>query len=114
MIAVPIAIFLAFNAGGAGAHGWGAAMSTDTALALGVLALVAPGGTRLRVRLLTLAVVDDLVALGVIALVYTEHVSLVPLAVAACLFTGVVALRYAPPAWRSPAALIGGARLTRS
>ena len=42
-------IFLAFNAGGAGAHGWGAAMSTDTAFALGVLALVAPGGTRLRV-----------------------------------------------------------------
>ena len=85
-MAVPIAIFLAFNAGGAGAHGWGAAMSTDTAFALGVLALVAPGGTRLRVRLLTLAVVDDLVALVVIATVYTEHLSLLP---ARC--------------WRSPA-----------
>ena len=35
-------IYLAFNAGGGGAHGWGAAMSTDTAFALGVLALVAP------------------------------------------------------------------------
>ena len=66
---VPIAIYLAFNAGGEGAHGWGAAMSTDTALALGVLALVAPGGTRLRLRLLTVAVVDDLVALVVIATV---------------------------------------------
>ena len=53
-------IFLAFNAGGAGAHGWGAAMSTDTAFALGVLALLAPRATRLRVSLLTLAVVDDL------------------------------------------------------
>ena len=74
-MALPIAIYLAFNAGGAGAHGWGAAMSTDTAFALGVLALVAPGGTRLRVRLLTLAVVDDLVALVVIATVYTEHLS---------------------------------------
>ena len=42
-MAVPIAIYLAFNAGGSGAHGWGAAMSTDTAFALGVLALVAPG-----------------------------------------------------------------------
>ena len=35
-IAVPVAIYLAFNAGGAGAHGWGAAMSTDSAFALGV------------------------------------------------------------------------------
>jgi Na+/H+ antiporter NhaA len=55
---MPILIFLAFNAGGPGADGWAAAMSTDTALALGLLALVAPGGTRLRLRLLTLAVVD--------------------------------------------------------
>ena len=52
-------------------------MSTDTAFALGVLALVAPrAATRLRVFLLTLAVVDDLVALLVIAIVYTEHVAL--------------------------------------
>ena len=41
-MALPIAIFLAFNAGGPGAKGWGAAMSTDTAFALAVLALVAP------------------------------------------------------------------------
>ena len=71
----PVAIYLAFNAGGPAAHGWGAAMSTDTAFALGVLALVAPrGATRLRVFLLTLAVVDDLVALLVIATVYSAHV----------------------------------------
>jgi Na+/H+ antiporter NhaA len=38
-----VLIYLAFNAGGSGAHGWGAAMSTDTAFALGVLSLVAPG-----------------------------------------------------------------------
>ena len=49
-------------------------MSTDTAFALGVLALVAPRATRLRVRLLTIVVVDDLVALLVIATVYTEDV----------------------------------------
>jgi Na+/H+ antiporter NhaA len=78
-----VGLYLVFNAGGAGAQGWGAAMSTDTAFVLGVLALVAPNGTRLRVRLLTMAVVDDLVALVVIATVYTEHVSLAPLAVAA-------------------------------
>ena len=107
-MALPVLIYLAFNAGGDGAHGWGAAMSTDTAFALGVLALVAPGGTRLRVRLLTLAVVDDLVALLVIATVYTEHVDFVPLAVAAGLFCMLLALRYAPIAWRGPAAVILG------
>src|SRR3954468_24183579 len=74
-MSLPIAIYLIFNAGGDGAHGWGAAMSTDTALALGVLGLVAPGGTRLRLRLLTLAVVDDLVALVVIAAVYSDNLS---------------------------------------
>ena len=79
-----------------GRPGWGAAMSTDTAFALGVLALLAPGATRLRSTLLTLAVFDDLVALIVIATVYTEHVSLVPLAVAVGLFALLAALRFAP------------------
>src|SRR6202007_1647200 len=85
-MALPVAIFVAFNTGGPGAHGWGAAMSTDTAFLLGVLSLVAPGGTRLGVRLLTLALFDDLVALLVIAVVYTSRVSLVPLAAAIGLF----------------------------
>src|SRR5207248_5916893 len=88
---VPIAIYLAFNAGGPGGHGWGAAMSTDTAFALGVLALVAPGATRLRVRLLTIAVIDDLVALIVIATAYTDHVAMGPLLIAAGLFAALVA-----------------------
>jgi Na+/H+ antiporter NhaA len=107
-MALPVAIYLAFNGGGSGADGWGAAMSTDTAFALGLLALLAPSGTRLRVRLLTLAVVDDLVALLVIATVYTEHVEIVPLAVAVGLFSILLALRYAPIAWRGPAAAIVG------
>jgi Na+/H+ antiporter NhaA len=107
-MALPILIYLAFNAGGSGADGWGAAMSTDTAFALGVLALVAPGGTRLRVRLLTLVVFDDLVALLVIATVYTEDVSLGPLAVAIGLFGVLFALRYAPVAWRPQAAVVLG------
>src|SRR4051812_9499902 len=105
-MAAAVLIYLAFNAGGAGAHGWGAAMSTDTAFALGVLALVAPGGTRLRVRLLTIAVIDDLVALVVIATVYTDHVSFGPLAIAAALFVVLMALRYAPITWRGPAAAL--------
>jgi Na+/H+ antiporter NhaA len=49
-MALPVLIYLTFNMGGSGAQGWGVAMSTDTAFLLGVLALVAPGGTRLRVR----------------------------------------------------------------
>jgi Na+/H+ antiporter NhaA len=110
-MAVPIMIYLAFNAGGSGAHGWGAAMSTDTALALGVLALLAPQGTRLRLRLLTLAVVDDLVALLVIATVYTDHVSVLPLVLAACFFGILLALRYLPFAWRSQAAVLLGVAL---
>jgi Na+/H+ antiporter NhaA len=105
---VPVLIYLAFNAGGPGAHGWGAAMSTDTAFALGVLALVAAGGTRLRVRLLTIAVVDDLVALLVIATVYTQHVSALPLAIAVGLFGLLLALRYAPAEWRAQAAAVVG------
>ena len=40
---VPVGIYLALNGGGRGAHGWGAAMSTDTAFALGALALLTPG-----------------------------------------------------------------------
>jgi Na+/H+ antiporter NhaA len=107
----PIAIYLAFNAGGPGAHGWGAAMSTDTAFALGALALLTPrGATRLRVFLLTLAVVDDLGALLVIAVFYTSHVSLVALAVAIGLFALLVALRYAP-AWRRQVSIAVGLAL---
>jgi Na+/H+ antiporter NhaA len=94
---VPVAIYLAFNAGGPGAHGWGTAMSTDTAFALGALALLTPrGATRLRVFLLSLAVVDDLGALLVIAAAYTERVSLAALAVAGGLFVLLLAVRFAP------------------
>jgi Na+/H+ antiporter NhaA len=74
---VPVAIFLAVNAGQASAHGWGTAMSTDTAFALGMLALVgrrAPD--RMRTFLLTFAVVDDLAALAIIAIFYSHNISL--------------------------------------
>jgi Na+/H+ antiporter NhaA len=107
-MALAAGIYLAFNAGGSGADGWGAAMSTDTAFALGVLALVARGATRLRVRLLTLAVVDDLVALVVIATVYTDDLELVPLAVGSGLYGVLVALRFAPVEWRGGAAAVVG------
>ena len=104
-----VLIYLLFNAGGEGANGWAAAMSTDTAFALGVLALVARGAERLRVRILTLVIIDDLVALLIIATVYSENVELLPLALAVALFAALIALRYAPAEWRAPAAVILGA-----
>ncbi|MGA6946398.1 MAG: Na+/H+ antiporter NhaA [Solirubrobacterales bacterium] len=110
-MAVPILIYTAFNAGGSGAHAWGAAMSTDTALALGVLGLLAPQGTRLRLRVLTLAVVDDFVALVVIALVYTDHVSMLPLLLGLGFFGILLGLRYAPGTWRRQAAVLVGIAL---
>ena len=83
---VPIGIFLAINAGRPTAHGWGTAMSTDTAFALGALALA---GTRLpdRVRtyLLTFSVVDDLAGLAVIAIFYSSDVRALPLVIGAVL-----------------------------
>jgi Na+/H+ antiporter NhaA len=96
-VAIPIAIYAAVNAGGPGARDWGAAMSTDTAFALGALALLTPrAATRMRVFLLTLAVVDDLLALLVIATVYTKRVSLPALAAAVGLLVVLLAIRYLP------------------
>jgi Na+/H+ antiporter NhaA len=110
-MAAPIAIYSAFNVGGAGAGGWGAAMSTDTAFALGALALLTPrAATRLRVFLLTLAVFDDLGALVVIATVYSSHISALAVIVAIGLFGLLLALRYAP-AWRREVSILVGVAL---
>jgi Na+/H+ antiporter NhaA len=92
---VPVGIYLAINAGHSSTHGWGTAMSTDTAFALGVLTLVGPQlSGRLRAFMLTVAVVDDLVALLVIATVFTSGVSGSALAVAAALLVVVLVFRY--------------------
>jgi Na+/H+ antiporter NhaA len=96
-MAVAVAIYLAFNAGGSSAHGWGVAMSTDTAFALGLLALVGPRfSQRLRAFMLTVVVVDDLVALVIIATVYTETLHVLPLLVAMGAFAAVVVARHLP------------------
>jgi Na+/H+ antiporter NhaA len=81
---VPIAIYLAFNAGRSSAHGWGVAMSTDTAFALGALALVGRRlPDRVRTYLLTFSVVDDMAGIVVIAVVYSGHVRPMPLLIGA-------------------------------
>jgi Na+/H+ antiporter NhaA len=93
---VPVAIYLLINAGGNREGGWGAAMSTDTAFALGMLALV---GRRfpnsLRAFLLTVAVVDDLVALAVIAVVFTTSVDVMALIMALILVAVILVVRQA-------------------
>lgn len=93
-MAMPIAIYLAFNAGHPSAKGWGTAMSTDTAFALGMLALV---GRRfpqsLRTYILTVAVADDLVSFVVIATAYARSVRIVPLLAAGAAVAAVLVLR---------------------
>jgi Na+/H+ antiporter NhaA len=108
-MALPVAIYLAINAGGGHRGGWGAAMSTDTAFALGALALVGPrDAQRLRVFILSLVVADDLVALVVIAVVYSEHVDIGSLAIATGLFVALlIARRF--PIGRPPLYVIGAA-----
>jgi Na+/H+ antiporter NhaA len=111
-MALAIGIYVLANLGHASQHGWGTAMSTDTAFALGVLALIRPPfSERTRVFLLTVVIVDDIVALVVVATVYTKHVSVVPLGVAAAILivmvlvvkrgvrSGGVYLLFAVPAW---------------
>jgi NhaA family Na+:H+ antiporter len=91
---VPALLYLAFNSGGPGAGGWAIVMATDIALMLGVLALV---GSRcppqLRVLLLTLVIVGDIAAIGVVGLLYAEVVNILALAVVVELFAVVTVLR---------------------
>jgi len=91
---VPICIYLLVNGGGSGAHAWGVAMSTDTAFALGALALVGRGlPDRVRTYLLTFSVVDDLAGIAVIAVFYSGSVRAWPLAAGIGLLLVVVLLK---------------------
>jgi len=91
---VPAALYAAINAGGEGAAGWGIPMATDIAFALGVLALAAPRvPSGVRLFLLTLAIVDDIGAIVVIAVFYSSGIEAGWLLVAAGAVVAVVLLR---------------------
>jgi Na+:H+ antiporter, NhaA family len=99
---VPALLYLLFNAGGPGAGAWGIAISTDTAVVIGVLALVGPRcPDQLRVFLLALAIVDDIGAVAAIALFYTENVDYTALLLAGVVFLALLALRFGK-FWRTP------------
>ena len=90
---VAVLLYLVVNVGESSARGWGVAMSTDTAFALGMLALIGPRfPERLRAFLLTVVVIDDVVALAVIATVYTSDLNVIPLLVALALFAAILVL----------------------
>jgi Na+/H+ antiporter NhaA len=91
---VPVAIYLAVNAGRPSASGWGAAMATDTAFALGVLALAGPSvPDRVRTYMLTFAVADDVAGIVVIAVVYSDRIDLTALGAGLAFLGLVVAAR---------------------
>ncbi|MGZ8620789.1 MAG: Na+/H+ antiporter NhaA, partial [Actinomycetota bacterium] len=91
---VPALLYVALNVGGEGSRGWGIPMATDIAFALGVLTLAArhaPAG--LKPFLLTLAIVDDIGAILVIAIFYSTGISWSALGVAGLLLVAIVALQ---------------------
>lgn len=103
---LPALIFLAVNAGGAAVRGWGVAMATDIAFVLGALALLGPRcPDQLRLFLLTVAIVDDIGAIVVIAVFYSDDLSLQAVLASVLLVGALVALRWIR-VWRSPAYIL--------
>jgi NhaA family Na+:H+ antiporter len=91
---VPAMIYWAQNAGRETVRGWGIPMATDIAFALGVLALLGPRvPVALRVFLLTLATVDDIGAIVVIAVFYSDSIHVPALIAAMTLIAVIIGMR---------------------
>src|SRR3546814_8452352 len=102
-LVIPAMVFLAFNPTGENAQAWGVVISTDTAFLIGALAIIRPKfPARVRIFLLTLAVVDDVSALLVIALFYSDRIDVAPLVVSVLLIGALALVRFLP-AVRGPA-----------
>lgn len=85
---VPAMVYLGFNLGHEGVHGWGIAMATDTAFSLGILSLLASRvPPMLLVFLTAFAIVDDILAVLVIAIFYTDTISWPALGIAGALLS---------------------------
>lgn len=107
-LALPALIFWALNAGSDNAHAWGIVISTDTAFLLGALAIIGPSHpSRLRLFLMTLAVVDDIGALGAIALFYSDELHAGALAFSGIVILLAIAVRYLPGSRGPLYALLG-------
>ncbi|MDQ6937547.1 MAG: Na+/H+ antiporter NhaA [Actinomycetota bacterium] len=107
-LALPALIYFAVNSSGPASSGWGVPMSTDTAFLIGILALFGPRcPDQLRLFLLTLAIVDDIGAITVLGLFYTDRVSVGAL-IAAALLLGVLVFFRRAGVWQlQPYALVG-------
>jgi NhaA family Na+:H+ antiporter len=105
----PALIYLLFNGNGPASHGWGIPMGTDTAFALGLLALL---GARvpqsLRVFVAAAAIADDVGSIVVIALFYTASITLSSVGIAAVLWGAALALNWARVYRSLPYAILGG------
>ena len=107
-MAVPALLFLLVTNGGAGAKGWGIPMATDIAFAIGVVALLGPRvPASLKLFLLTLAIVDDIGAIVVIAIFYAGDVQPAFLATALLLVAVMLGLRRAGIVWLAPYVVLG-------
>ena len=105
---VPALLFLAVNAGGPGARGWGIPVATDIAFAIGVLALLSKRvPSPLRLFLLTLAIVDDVGGIIVIAVVYSSGVKLGYLGLAAAGIAVAALLKWLDVPWISIYVVVG-------
>ena len=111
-LVIPALVFLAFNPSGENAHAWGVVISTDTAFLVGALAIIKPKfPARVRIFLLTLAVVDDVGALIAIALFYSDSIQVGPLVVSVMLIVALALVRYLPMVARGPAYAVLGVAL---